>query len=112
LRNATAADSGASGLASSTAASSPEALVAALHRRVRSDVDVSKSALIFKKLLEDQLSIELLPDRKALGDATREPGNTVVTPSVTLLRRLVKMLGSTTRASSSAAGNLCLRADR
>jgi hypothetical protein len=74
---------------------SSEALVAALHRRVRSNVDASRSALIFKRFLEDQLAIELLLDSKPPRDATTEPGDTFVTPSVTILSRLVKMLSST-----------------
>jgi hypothetical protein len=71
---------------------------------VRSDVDTSKSALIFKQFLEEQLFIELLPDRSSVDgkpsrDATTERGDTAVIQSVTILGRLVKLLGSAISAS-------------
>jgi hypothetical protein len=84
---------------SSTDASSLEALVAALHWRVRANVDRSKSALIFKEFLEDQLCLGLLPERSSLDgkpsrNATIGRGDTAAIPSVTIRGRLLKTLGS------------------
>jgi hypothetical protein len=65
---------------------------------VRSNVDRSQSALIFKKFLEDQLYVDLQPERSSLDgktsrDATTEPGDTVMTSRLNIFRTLVRLLG-------------------
>jgi hypothetical protein len=97
---------------STTEPSSSDAIVATPPRPVPTDADTSRGRLIFTKFLEDQRFIELLPERSLLDSSLTRALRCVhvepaVTPSATILRRILSTLASAAVASTRAVHQFC-----